>query len=189
MAMWLNPREHMDRAVIVSRSRSGIDSASKGFEIILEDGKPSFALVHFSPGTEIRIRAKEALKVNEWTHVAATYDGSSRASGLTLYINGKRHDTEVVRDHLYKDIVYRPEWGDQVGKVLRGTAHGHRRPIYDASYRNGLVDEFGFYGCQPTAPEVAQLATLPETSSHDVVVPWCLRQCGTRPGGPPRRKS
>ena len=176
MAMWLNPREHMDRAVVISRSRSGIDSASKGFEIILEDGKPSFALVHFSPGNEIRIRAKEALKVNEWTHVAATYDGSSRASGLALYLNGKRHDAEVVRDHLYKDIVYRPEWGDQVGKdqVELRTAIGGR--YNDASYRNGLVDEFYFYACQLSAPEVAQLATLPETASNEAWFPWYLRE-------------
>jgi hypothetical protein len=132
--------------------------------------------VHFSPGNEIRIRAKEALKVNEWTHVAATYDGSSRANGLTLYINGKRHDTEVVRDHLYKDIVYRPEWGDQVGKdsVELRTAIGGR--YNDASYRNGLVDEFYFYTCQLTAPEVAQLAALPATDSFEEWLPWYLRQ-------------
>ena len=81
-------------------------------------GRPNIVpfLLHFSPGNEIRIRAKQALPINEWTHVACTYDGSSRANGLTLYLNGKRHDSELVRDNLYKDIVYRTEWGDQVGK-------------------------------------------------------------------------
>ena len=176
MALWLKPREMMQRAVVISRSRSGIDSASKGFELILENNKPSFALVHFSPGNEIRISAKDALPLNEWTHVAATYDGSSRASGLALYINGKRHDAVVVRDNLYKDIVYRTEWGDQAGKdsVELRCAIGGR--YNDASYRNGLVDEFYFYTCQLSAPEVAQLAALPETATLEDWFPWYLRE-------------
>ena len=176
MTMWLKPMEHMKRAVVASRSRSGIDSASKGFELILEDGKPSFALCHFSPGNEIRIRAKKPLPVNEWTHVTCTYDGSSRAKGLAMYINGERIDAEVVRDDLYRDIVYRADWGDEVGKdsvELRFALGGRYN---DASYHNGLLDEFTFYNCQLTAPEVVQLAGKPDTSKPEDWFAWYLRE-------------
>ena len=35
-----------------------------------------------------------------------TYDGSSRAAGIRLYLNGAPLETDVMRDHLYKDITY-----------------------------------------------------------------------------------
>ena len=33
-----------------------------------------------------------------------TYDGSSRASGLAIYLDGRAAECEVVRDNLYKEI-------------------------------------------------------------------------------------
>lgn len=177
MSMWLHPLEKMDRAVLASRARSGIDSASKGFELILEEGgRLAFALVHFSPGNEIRIRARQPLAINEWTHVAATYDGSSRASGLALYINGERIDAEVIRDNLYRDIVYRSEWGDEVGKDSVDLAFALAGRYNDSSYRNGHMDEFAFYDCELSAPEVRQLAGLPDTSKDEDWFAWYMRE-------------
>ena len=36
----------------------------------------------------IALETLEPLPVDEWTHIALTYDGSSRAAGLKLYLNG-----------------------------------------------------------------------------------------------------
>ena len=49
----------MERAVIVHHSRAGLDAASRGYELILEDMKPSFALCHFWPGNGVRVRATD----------------------------------------------------------------------------------------------------------------------------------
>lgn len=176
MSIWLKPEQKMDRAVIASRSRSGIDSASKGFELILEKGRPSFALVHFSPGNEIRIHAKKELPINAWTHLAATYDGSSRAAGLALYMNGERMEAEVVRDNLYRDIVYRAEWGDEVGKDSVELNFALAGRYNDSSYTNGWLDEFAFYDCELTVPEVRQLANIPDTSKPEDWFAWYVRE-------------
>ena len=176
--LWVKPGESTKRSVLTHRSRSGLDSASRGFEIILVDDVPEFALVHFSPGNEIRIRAREAIPLNQWTHVAATYDGSSRAKGMRFYINGKLADTEVVRDHLYRDIVYRSDWGDDVGAkdgvsefgVVIGGRHN------DASYKDGLVDEFFFFDKEITAPEINQWALNRDESKPEDWFEWYLRE-------------
>lgn len=176
-SMWLQPQELMKRAVVLSRSRSGIDSASKGVELLLEDGKPSFALVHFSPGNEIRIRTRKPLPLNQWSHVSATYDGSSRASGMHLYIDGQLAEVEVVRDNLYRDVVYRPEWGDEPEKDNGGPLYftiGGRHN--DASYRNGLIDEFAFHLLELTPQEVVQLARKPDNSKPEDWFAWYLRE-------------
>ena len=174
--LWVKPLSRMERAVLVHRSRSGVDAASRGFELILDGMKPSFALVHFSPGNEIRIRDTQELPVGEWTHLACVYDGSSRAAGLQLYINGQISETEIIHDKLYKDIVYRTEWGDEADKdgVQLALAVGGR--FNDASFRDGLVDEFFFARRRLSAPEVKQLSRLKDDSKPEDWFEWYLRE-------------
>src|SRR5262249_61976051 len=63
-------------------------------------------LHHMWPGNSLKVRTREAIPTDAWTHVAFTYDGSSRASGFTIYLDGKPAPVEIVRDGLSKDITY-----------------------------------------------------------------------------------
>ena len=73
-----------ERAVVLRKSQAWTDAASRGFEILIEEGKLSAALIHFWPGDAIRIRSTNQLPLNAWTHVSLIYDGSSKAAGLKL---------------------------------------------------------------------------------------------------------
>ena len=84
MTFWIKPTMEYDRAVVVRRSKAWTDAASRGFEFLIENGKLSPALIHFWPGNAIRVKSKNILPLNQWTHVGLTYNGSSRASGLNL---------------------------------------------------------------------------------------------------------
>jgi hypothetical protein len=44
--------------------------------------------------------AKTPLKVNEWTHVFVTYDGSKKVSGVKVYYNGQPQPVDVEADAL-----------------------------------------------------------------------------------------
>jgi hypothetical protein len=174
--IWVKPKSEMERAVLVHRSRAGIDAASRGFELVLDQMRPSFAVVHFSPGNEIRIRHEEALPVGEWTHLACVYDGSSRAGGMRLYVNGQLAETEVMQDHLYKDIVYREAWGDEADKdgVALALTLGGR--FNDASFRDGAIDEFVFHRRELSGPEIKQMARLADDSQLADWFDWYLRE-------------
>jgi hypothetical protein len=100
----LRAPRHYDRAVVLHRSKAWTDSGSRGYQLIIEDGHLTVALVHFWPGDAIAIRATEPLRIGEWQSVCFTYDGSSRAAGLRLYVDGSLAKTEVVRDHLTRTI-------------------------------------------------------------------------------------
>ncbi|MCB1225571.1 MAG: DUF1553 domain-containing protein [Verrucomicrobiales bacterium] len=174
LALWVEPKEKWDRAVVVHRSRAGVDAACRGLELILDEMRPSFALVHFSPGDEVRVRARQAVPVDQWTHLACTYDGSSRAAGMKIYVNGVAVETEVIRDGLKRDIVYRTDWGDEDGKD-GGTldfAIGWR--FNDSAFRNGLVDEFYYYPSELTEPEVRLLALLEDRDDDAEWFAWYL---------------
>lgn len=153
-SLWLQPAEVQPRAVVFHRSRAWTDAGSRGYELLLEEGHPSFALVHFWPGNAIRVRAKRAVPADEWSHLVVTYDGSSRAAGITLFLNGERMEVETVRDHLFKDIVHRSEWGDGDVGHIELTLAGRFR---DAGFRHGAIDEFEVYDRRLTEWEVRRL--------------------------------
>lgn len=177
ISVWLKPLESFERAVVLHRSRAGLDAGCRGVELILEKDRASFALVHFNPGNEIRLVAKEPLKINEWTHIGLTYDGSSKAAGMRIYLNGQPAEVEVKRDLLYRDIVYRQDWGDDTnkddGKELGFKIGGRTN---DATYKNGLIDELTFFDRVLSAPEISQLALLEDKTEGKDWFDWFVRE-------------
>ena len=138
--LWLKPTEKQERAVVFHRSRAWTDSGSRGYELLLEDGKPTFSLIHFWPGNALKVAAATTtLPLNQWSHVTITYDGLSHAAGVRLYLNGQAVETTTVRDNLYKDIVHRAEWGDADVQDVHLTLAGRFR---DSGFKNGLIEDF-----------------------------------------------
>ena len=146
ISLWLNPPKKMDRAVVLHRSRAWTDAASRGYQLLLEDGKLSWSLIHFWPGNAIRVKTTSEIPINEWTHVAVTYDGSSQAAGLQIFVDGKLAEVEVVRDNLTREI--RGGGGDNI-------AVGER--FRDYGFANGKVDELKVFDHQLSQLEIQQI--------------------------------
>ncbi len=146
LALWIKTPDYKDRAVVVHRSMAWTDAGSRGYQLLIEDGKLSVGLIHFWPGNAIGIRAREPMPIGRWTHVAIAYDGSSRAAGVVLYVDGRRADCEVIRDKLTKNITGGGNDHLTVGQRFR-----------DRGFKNGLVDEIQVFDRALTPLEVAQL--------------------------------
>ena len=135
-----------DRAVVMHRSRAWTDAGSQGYQLLLEDGRPSWSLVHFWPGNAISIRAVDPIGVNEFTHLVVTSDGSSMAAGLSIYIDGIPVAVDVIRDSLYKSIT-----GGGPGPLTIGER------FRDRGLKDGTVDEIKVFDRCLTEFEVAHL--------------------------------
>ncbi|MCR9201838.1 MAG: DUF1553 domain-containing protein [Planctomycetaceae bacterium] len=146
VSTWLKTPKTFERCVVFHRSRAWTDAASRGYELLIEDGRLSAALIHFWPGNAIRIQAVDPLPLNEWIHVGVTWDGSSTAAGLQLWCNGQPCQTRVVRDNLYKNIT--GGGGDNI-------AIGQR--FRDVGFAGGQVDDFEVYDRELSALEIFQL--------------------------------
>ena len=131
IALWVRTPNYKDRSVVFHRSRSWTDAGSRGYQLLVEDGKLSASLIHFWPGNAIRVRTKQQIPTGTWIHVVVTYDGSSRGNGLRLYLNVMVADTQIVRDNLYKTIIGGGEIHLTIGQRFR-----------DRGFKNGSVDEF-----------------------------------------------
>lgn len=145
VAFWIKPTVKHERAVVLRKSQAWTDAASRGFEILIEKGKLSAALIHFWPGDAIRIRSANQLALNEWTHISLTYDGSSKAAGLNLSANGKLIEPEVVRDCLTRGIT-------------SPTPFGFAERMRDNGFKKGMLDEFYIYDRILTSTEIKILA-------------------------------
>ncbi|MDZ4289788.1 MAG: DUF1553 domain-containing protein [Prosthecobacter sp.] len=150
VSLWLKTPDVKERAVILHRSRAWTDAASRGYELLIEEGKLKWSLIHFWPGNAISIRAKENLPLGQWVHVVVTNGGSSRAAGLRLYVNGKPAAVEVIRDSLTKDIT-----GGGGGDNI---ALGER--FRDRGFKGGLIDDLRVFGRDVSAGYDAKLAPL-----------------------------
>ncbi len=147
LALWLQTPTNAPRFVVLHHSRAPIDAGSRGYELLLENGRVAFGLHHMWPGNSLKVATKTALTTNQWTHVTVTYDGSSRANGVRVFLNGAAAELEVVRDNLWKDITY----GDEPELTL-----GHR--FRDNGFKGGRVDELRVYDRALTALEAARIA-------------------------------
>jgi mono/diheme cytochrome c family protein len=147
VALWMQTPDRKERAVIYHASLGWTDAASRGYELLLEDGRLSASLIHYWPGNAISIRTKAAIPVEQWLHVTVTYDGSSRASGLQICLNGQPVECEIRQDCLTKEITAGNAPHLIVGERTR-----------DRGFTNGLVDSIQVFDRELTQPEISAVA-------------------------------
>jgi hypothetical protein len=130
ISLWLKTPDEKSRAVVLHRSRAWTDAASRGYELLIEDGRLKWSLIHFWPGNAASVAVTQPIPLNEWLHVTVTSDGSSRAAGLSIHVNGQPAQTQVVRDSLTREIT--GGGGDNI-------ALGER--FRDRGFRDGVIDD------------------------------------------------
>jgi hypothetical protein len=141
---WLKLPPNLANGVIFHRSE-GTDTGFHGTELSLENGRLFFVVKRFWPGNALAARSQQPVPLGRWFQLAASYDGSARARGMSLFIDGELAQSEILRDHLTKG----PEnskTGFCFGALFRSTG-----------LKDGLLDDLRFYQ-RPLAPlEIRQL--------------------------------
>ncbi len=146
IALWLRVDRPYDRAVVFHRSRAWTDAASRGYELLIDNGHLQASLIHFWPGNQVSVRSRQPLPIDQWQHVTVTWDGSSRADGLRMHLDGYPLEVDIVRDQLTRQIT--GGGGDtlQIGARFR-----------DRGLTGGLVDEFRVFDRQLSQLEIREL--------------------------------
>ena len=155
LAAWLRGRGNLPMSVFQKLADS---ERRQGYEWTFEDitlvgiqswaARLTIALASGTPGNAIQIRTRERLRLGTWYHVTLTYDGSSRAAGLQLYVDGKPFEIDVLRDALTGSIA--TDAPLRVGSKALGAPYV------------GQVDDLRLYNRTLTPWQIADLAI------HDV---------------------
>ena len=148
LSFWMKAGEWNAWNVLIHHTKAALDAGSRGYEVALQGNQVVFGMAHMWPENAIRVISEDSLRLNQWHHIAITYDGSSRASGISMFIDGKPKQVEIVRDNLFKNITYeRTEVNLTLGFRFRDTGFG-----------DGLIDELKLYNRALVPLEVEQLA-------------------------------
>lgn len=98
VAVWVRPASGGQSGAIVSRMTDG--NGYRGWDLWLMNGRPGMHLIHHWPGNALKVVARQALPAGKWSHVAMSYDGSGKASGVRIWVNGQMTGIETEADAL-----------------------------------------------------------------------------------------
>ncbi len=80
------------------------DSNFRGWDLWLEGGKPAIHILHSWPDNAIKVIGKKELPKDKWNHICVTYDGSSQAGGVKIYVNGELQAVTLDKNSLTQSI-------------------------------------------------------------------------------------
>jgi hypothetical protein len=159
LATWFRIDKAGAAGPLITRSGS-FANGYRGYLVRLEtDGTVTAALHHVAPDDSIEVRTADPVPATEWHHLSLTYDGSSRAPGLRLFVDGRPVVTKTIVDNLQRSLITSGIEGRQMSGAPLGLRLGSLGELSKESLRDVTVDDFRAYGRQMSDLEVATLAT------------------------------
>jgi hypothetical protein len=161
---WIQDNAANGQPVVVLQRTYGTDVGYNGFDLMLENGILTARFYRVWPGNGIGVKSRTPISPRKWQHVAVTYDGSSAAAGLHIFLDGKELATDVLHDRMHKKASL-PNHG--TGQLTFGER------FRDRGFKDGDLDELRIYNRALTALEVHNLhdgtalnVALADVSSH-----------------------
>lgn len=123
------------------------EEVTRGYRLILEQtGDPknyraSFQIIDdASEKRVIEVVSKSVFERGGWAKLGVTWDGSGKADGVSLYLNGEPIETKTLLDNLKGNF-------DSTGNLLIGarSAKDAQDTIRDATFRSGLIEDLRIY--------------------------------------------
>ncbi|MDZ7638064.1 MAG: DUF1553 domain-containing protein [Bryobacterales bacterium] len=112
--------------------------------LYLRDGKLRLHATFRWSDLAMRMETISPLQLNEWQHVAVTYDGKMRAAGVRMYLNGVEQPQKVLMDQFLWPLEAKESWRVGAGGGVR---------------YQGLMDEVRLYTRALDTGEVGALAS------------------------------
>ncbi len=138
---WFQPQADTGGAIL---ARMDDANNHRGYDLYVAGGKVAVHIIHNWPGNAIKVTTNKALEADNWYHIFATYDGSSKASGIKIYVNGEIWDWSIEQDGLTETI-----------ETDKSLLIGSRHP---GSRLKGVVDQIEVYNRRLSEKEVKLLA-------------------------------
>ena len=152
MAVWLNYGGSKQPMPVMQRIADR--ESRRGFEVWYDEpvlvaiqrraARLVLRLTAQWPSNTLVVRTRDRFTQGEWNHVAIGHDGSGKAAGIAVYINGKPQQVDVLSDALSGSI--------RNGAELR---IGEKEP--DAKAFAGGIDDFRLYSRLLPAEEIAYI--------------------------------
>ena len=159
VSIWINLLKAGEHGPIFNSTNGEFDGL-RGYRCwLLKDGTLQVSFSYVWPANCIDFITIDKITPKKWQNITLTYDGSSKASGVKIYLEGKEMKANLLTDNLTKSITYgekKTHWVDMplmIGKEFRETTD------------NLAIDEFKVYARQLAPIEVEGIAKNKEQVS------------------------
>jgi hypothetical protein len=98
IAAWVKLPANDGSAAILARMDDEHDF--RGWDFWIEGRRLGGHIVHKWPDNAIKAVTRDQIPADQWVHVALVYDGSKKAAGLKVYIDGRLQPMNVLADSL-----------------------------------------------------------------------------------------
>jgi cytochrome c553 len=126
-------------------ARMDVDHDFRGWDMWLENGRLGTHIVNFWDKDGLKVLTNRSVAPGEWNHLLVSYDGSGKAEGVKLYINGELQQSTIMVNKLHSTI--RTKVPLKIGQRSKGQA-----------LDNAQIQDLRIYGRTLPAQEVVQLA-------------------------------
>lgn len=149
IGIWVNVPKEMKEGVILHKSQAERLYNFRGYHLYLKNNKLELNMAHTAPANAIMKISKGNVPRDKWIQLTITYDGSSKAAGFKLFLDGSEMAMETETDQLTKDILFnsKVQPGLQIGAWWRGNG-----------FKDGLADNIAVYNRALTIFEIQILA-------------------------------
>ncbi|MBI3412177.1 MAG: DUF1553 domain-containing protein [Planctomycetes bacterium] len=143
---WVKTPRRGTTGAIMARMDSPANK-HRGWDFWMENDRIGTHIINDWPGDALKVTAKTPLQPNQWHHVVVSYDGSSKAAGVRIHVNGVLQAVDVFTDNLRNSI--RSKVPLKIGQ----------RQVSERW--SGLMSDLRLYNRALTPAEAEQLAKTP----------------------------
>ncbi|WP_143473224.1 DUF1553 domain-containing protein [Flavilitoribacter nigricans] len=171
LGAWIQAPPNREKAAGLLVRRNG-EQKRGGYELALtKEGFLRLSLIHNQGAERIEVQTRSRIAPERWTHVFATYNGSGKAKGIQLFINGEKQPVEMLLDQLDRKSILNGNdllagnWTHR--KKTRGDIHG---------FAGGKLDEIRVYARELSPLEVQGIVEKPFATAYRTMAPGARRQ-------------
>ena len=178
VALWVNTtKKEKGKTQVLIGNAGKKDMGWRGWDFFLDSlNQLSLRLIHSLPHNYIHVSSSSSsIPLHQWTQVAFTYDGSGKASGVHLYVNGSEVSATIQYDRLYKSIKTIHNNGRPAGAPLT-IGKANRIFTGENGIFEGRMDELRIFSADLTALEIARLAGAEHKITDDLLKQHRLRR-------------
>jgi len=99
---WVKVTKRNQSGAILARMDN--DNNYRGWDLWLQADRPGMHIINKWQDDALKVVGKTPLQPNQWSHVCVTYDGSGKATGVRVFVNGVQQPVDVEADQLQSTI-------------------------------------------------------------------------------------
>ena len=134
--------------VVLWQRTFGTDAGYNGYDCTFAGGRIEVRIARDWPGSAVGVITAPVVGKDQWHRVSITWDGSGRAAGLAVYVDGKPVPTEITTDRLRQSVI---------DKIFGKGDFTLGQRFRDRGFRGGEIDSLNVFKSALAPSEIAKL--------------------------------